>query len=207
MKRKQVLLATIIFLLGLPAAFGQDVEAKSDKDKEKGKESVTVKNTQPSDVPLKIQVLITETDGTRKVSSLPYTIYTIAPPRSHEHSAHLRFGVRVRLRTPVTEGANAQFTYEDVGTNIDCSAQRLEEGQYNLDFTVERTSISMPGANGEESEWKPGNESPTAQPLLRSFKDSFIVVMRDGHTMEGTSAVDPVTGHILKVEVSLNVLN
>jgi hypothetical protein len=28
--------------------------------------------------------------------------------------------------------------------------------------------------------------------------------MRDGRTMEGSSAVDPVTGHALKIEVTLN---
>jgi hypothetical protein len=205
MKRTHMLLATSIFLMALPSLFGQDVENKETKDKEKVKETVIVKDDASPDVPVKVQILLTEFDGTQKISSLPYTMYTLAsPPRSREHNAHLRFGVKIPIRT--SAGSNSQITYEDVGTNIDCTARQLSDAQYSLECTVERTSVSMRGTNGEESEWKPGNENPGPQPLVRSFRDNFTLIMRDGHTMEGTSAVDPVTGHVLKVEVTVNVL-
>lgn len=204
MRHTRLLLATLAVLLALPALFAQDVETAKIKDKEKNKETVVVKEAPVPDVPLKVQILLTEFDGTKKVASLPYTIYTLASSRPNQHNAHLRFGVKVPITT--SAGSNSQFQYEDVGTNIDCSAQEFDDGQYNLDFTVERTSVSMRGGDGEESEWKPANENPGPLPLLRSFKDNFTLVMRDGHTMEGTSAVDPVTGHVLKVEVTLNVL-
>jgi hypothetical protein len=200
MKRAHILLAALIFLIALPSLLGQDVEIK---DKEKGKDTVKVKELAPPDVPVKVQILLTEFDGTQKLSSLPYTVYTLAnAPNSRPHNAHLRFGVKV----PISQGSAGQITYQDVGTNIDCTAEQFSDGQYSLDFTVERSSVSMRGSNGEESEWKPGNESPGPYPLLRSFRDNFILIMRDGRTMEGTSAVDPVTGHVLKVEVTLNVL-
>jgi hypothetical protein len=205
MKRKRILLVTLISLIALPALFGQDVENKDLKDKEKGKETVVVKDSAPPDVPVKVQILLTEFDGAQKISSLPYTIYTLASaPHSREHNAHLRFGVKVPITT--SAGSNSQISYQDVGTNVDCTALQFSDGQYSLECTVERTSVSMRGTNGEESEWKPGNENPGPQPLLRSFRDNFTLIMRDGHTMEGTSAVDPVTGHVLKVEVTLNVL-
>lgn len=200
MKRTQILLASLIFLLAVPSLLGQDIVVKD----KKGKETTVVIDTPSPDIPVKVQILLTEFDGTRKVSSLPYALYTLASSRPHEHSAHLRFGVKVPITT--SAGSNSQFTYQDVGTNIDCAAQQFDDGQYSLDLSVERTSVSTRGANGEESEWKPGNENPGPQPLLRSFRDSFLLIMRDGHTMEGTSAVDPVTGHVLKVEVTLNVL-
>jgi hypothetical protein len=204
MRHMRIVIVALVALLALPALFAQDVESAKIKDKEKSKETVVVKEAPVPDVPLKVQILLTEFDGTKKVASLPYTIYTLASSRPNQHNAHLRFGVKVPIAMSAV--GSSQFTYQDVGTNIDCSAQEFDDGQYNLDFTVERTSVSMRGADGEESEWKPGNENPGPQPLLRSFRDNFTLVMRDGHTMEGTSAVDPVTGHILKVEVTLNVL-
>jgi hypothetical protein len=203
MKRFRLLLAVLVALLVLPALFAQDVENKEMKDKEKAKDTIVVKDATTPDVPVKIQILFTEFDGTRKVSSLPYVIYTAASgTHSNENNAHLRFGVKV----PVSTGSAGQFTYQDVGTKIDCTARRFNDAQYTLDLWVERTSVSMHGANGDESEWKPGNENPGPQPLLREFKDNFVLIMRDGQTMEGLSGVDPVTGHVLKVEVTLNVL-
>lgn len=201
MKRTHILLASMVFVLALPSVFGQDVTNIEVKDK-KGKETFIIKDIPPPDVPVKVQILLTEFDGTRKVSSLPYTIYSLASPYPHGHDAHLRFGVKV----PISAESGGQVSYTDVGTNIDCSPQQFADGQYTLDFTVERTSVSTRGANGEESEWKPGNENPGPRPLLRSFRDTFTLVMKDGSSMEGTSAVDPVTGHVLKVEVTLNVL-
>lgn len=203
MNGKRIVFAALVFLLALPALFAQDAEVKDTKVKEKGKETVVVKDATPPDIPVKIQILFTEFDGTRKVSSLPYTIYTVASViHSTDHTSHLRFGVRV----PVSTGSAGQFTYQDVGTNIDCAARQFGASQYTVELWVERTSVSMHGANGDESEWKPGNENPGPQPLLRAFKDNFLLIMRDGQTMEGSSGVDPVTGHVLKVETTLNVL-
>ncbi len=211
MRNTRILLSTLIALLVLPVLFAQDDVTKDKvKDKEKGKDTVVVKDSVSLDVPVKVQIVLTEFDGTQKISSLPYSVYTVAPgSHSHEHNAHLRFGVKVPIAT--TAGEASQNTYQDVGTNIDCIVQQFADGQYSVDLTVERTSVSMRGANGEESEWKPGNENPAPQPLLRSsllrsFRDLFTLIMKDGHTMEGTSAVDPVTGHVLKIEVTLNVL-
>jgi len=193
MRSLRILTAVFAVLLAIPALYAQD---KSSQE------------PQFSPIPLKIQVLLTEYAGTQKVSSLPYTIYTLAYPPLSVHwigdrrATHLRFGVKV----PLTTGPDGQFTYEDVGTNIDCDALQADGGKVGLDFTVERSSVSVPGASGEESEWKPGDQAPSPHPMIRNFRDSFFLVMRDGATMEGTSAVDPVTGHVLKIEVTLNEL-
>ena len=168
------------------------------KDKEKSKETVVVKDEPVPDVPVKIQILLTEFDGTKKVSSLPYTIYTLASHRPHEHNTRLRFGVKVPNGSRVNTRTWAQTSTAPHSNSSD--------GQYSLDFSVERTSVSARGTHGEESEWKSGAENSGQQAILRSFSDNFMLLMRDGRTMEGTSAVDPVTGHVLKVEVTLNVL-
>jgi hypothetical protein len=187
-----MLLATLFILLALPSVYSQE------KPTIEPKPSV---EAAPPEIPLKIQVVLTEFDGTQKVSSLPYTIYTLATgPHNRFVKENLRFGVRV----PVATGSS-QFTYEDVGTTIICGATVRDDGQFSLEFHVERSSVTISASDGKATEWKPGDERPGPQPLIRSFRDDFYLVMHEGRTMEGSSAVDPVTGHVLKIDVTLNV--
>jgi hypothetical protein len=152
------------------------------------------------EVPLKIQIVLSEFDGAQKISTLPYTLSALGTSERNRQWAKLRYGVRV----PVNTGSD-QYTYRDVGTNIDCVAFQHDEGNFRLDLSVERSSVTLPNATGKETEWKPGDNTP-AHPLIRSFRDEFTVVVKNGQTIEGTSAVDPVTGHVLKIDVTLNVL-
>jgi len=146
------------------------------------------------EIPVKIQVVLTEFDGTQKISSLPYTLNMLAGGRT----AHLRFGVKV----PIQVGSST-YTYQDVGTNLDAEADLREDGAYRLDLKVNRSSVTIPDKG---TDWKPGQSYTSTEPLIRSFSDEFTVVVKDGQTVQGTSAVDPVTGHILKVDVTLNTL-
>jgi hypothetical protein len=179
---KRVIVAATWVLLGLPTVFAQE---------KSGPEA-------PPEVPLKVQVVLTEFDGTQKISSLPYTLNMLGTGPNNQRAAHLRFGVKVPIATGVSS-----FTYEDVGTNIDGDAVLGKDGQYRLDLTVDRSSVTMPN-NG--ADWKPGQSYTSTEPLIRSFRENFTVVVKDGQTVQGTSAVDPVTGHVLKVDVTLNVL-
>ena len=43
-------------------------------------------------------------------------------------------------------------------------------------------------------------------PAFRSFKSNFTVLLRDGQTTQYTSAVDPVSGEVMKIDVTLNVI-
>jgi hypothetical protein len=187
-------LATLVILLALPSVYAQE------KPNNEPKPNVATA-TPPPEIPLKVQIVLTEFDGAQKLSSLPYTIYTLGTGPHNHRVGRLRFGVRV----PVVTGSS-QISYEDVGTNIDCGAVVREDGQFSLDFTVERSYLAIPGPDGKATDWKPGEANPGLQPLIRSFRDDFALVTRDGRTMEGSSAVDPVTGHVMKIEVTLSVL-
>ena len=203
MKSVRILLAALAALIAFPPARAQDTETTVKKTsqadvKEKGRESATVTNEQPPETPVKVQIVISEFDGTQKISSLPYTLNMLGTEMRNRNQAHLRFGVRV----PVTTGAST-FTYQDVGTNIDVLALQRDTGEYRLDLSVDRSSVTMPQKG---TDWKPGDSNPSTEPLIRSFRDDFTVVVKNGQTVEGTSAVDPVTGHVLKVEITLTVL-
>jgi hypothetical protein len=151
------------------------------------------------EIPVKVQVVLTEFDGSQKISSLPYTLNMLATGRGGERQwAHLRLGVKVPILTSGTS-----YTYQDVGTNIDSTALMRDDGGYRLDLKIERSSVT----NADKgTDWKPGESRPSNEPLIRSFREEFTVVVKDGQTVQGTSAVDPVTGHVLKVEVTLNTL-
>lgn len=206
MKSSRILLIALALLVALPVVRAQNTsqDEKSGtaevKDK-KGHEVATVSPT-PAGVPLKILVVIGEYDGSKKISSLPYTLHTttygIAGPHAGTRDS-MRYGVRV----PISEGGNS-WTYQSVGTNIDYGAYEAGGGDYQLVFTVDRTWVGMPGEN---TMVKTGSviASPD-RPLLPTFRNSFTLVLGNGQTAEGVSAVDPVTGHVLKVDVTLTVL-
>jgi hypothetical protein len=211
MKSVRILLAALVALMAFPPAHAQDTETAETKVKKIDHVEVKDKNGQDvaatvgeklAQVPLKIQIVITEFDGTQKISSLPYTLHTVATGFQNRRGRDdLRFGVRV----PIATDSSGKITYEDVGTNIDCSAIMLSDAQYSMEFVVDRSSIVSP-STGKEVDWKAGQANVSTQPMLRQFRDQFVVVMRDGQTTEGVSAADPATGHLLKVEVTLTVV-
>jgi hypothetical protein len=201
MKSARIVLATVT-LLAIPCLYAQDADTKAPRTtqtdvKEKGQDDDATAVLTAGN-PIRVQIVISEFDGTQKISSLPYAFNMLGTTLKARKNARLRFGVRV----PVSSGADS-FTYQDVGTNIDCEALQRDDGTYRLDLTVDRSSITMPM---KSTDWKPGETNPSTQPLIRSFRDDFTVVAKPGQTIEGTSAVDPVSGHVVKVEVTLNAL-
>jgi hypothetical protein len=146
--------------------------------------------------PLKIQVLLTEFDGTKKVKSLPYISYVNAnaDPRRTEFTK-----IRLGTKVPVYAGKDAGMQYIDVGTNIDCSASQSEVGSYRLRVVVERSWV-------DGSSDLSGTAGQLPEPIIRQFKNDMEVKLRDGQTSEPTLATDSMTGRVMKVEVSLWVL-
>lgn len=208
MNRVRILLGVLALLIILPSVHGQETSQDQNSDAvhvkdKKGHEIVAISPTPtPTEVPLKIQVVISEFDGSKKVSNLPYTLYTVSagPARPTSGSRQsMRYGVRV----PVAVGNGMSFQYENVGTNIDYGAYEASGGDYQLVFTIDRSWLGMPGT--DDNNPKVGSVS-SSRPLMPTFRDNFTVVLKNGQTVEGVSAVDPVTGHVLKVDVTLTVL-
>jgi hypothetical protein len=101
------------------------------EDKTKAETATTAGATTPASAPseqstpLKIQILLTEFDGGKKVKSLPYTSYVNAWSNPN------------RLES----------------TNIDCSASQSDAGSYRLRVVVERSwvdgSADLSGTGGQ----------------------------------------------------------
>jgi hypothetical protein len=153
-------------------------------------------------VPLKVTVIFNEYDGEKKLSSLPYALFLKTYERS-QFVGRVRMGVRVPIWTG---GKDSAIQYQDVGSNLDCSAQAAEDGKYMLDLSLERSSIYPTSTGKDEFPAALKPDEQLHQPLVRNFRANLALMLRDGQTTQNTIATDPLNGHIMKVEVTLNVV-
>jgi hypothetical protein len=144
-------------------------------------------------VPLKVRVLLSKVKGDTVTASLPYTL----PCNSDERATHLRMGIDVPIMATSKEGAPA-FQYKNVGTNIDCRAHAVDGGRYRLELTVEHSSVYVP----DEATRSAVDRSP----LFRTFRSGFVPVLRDGESQQYTTATDPISGEVVKIDVTLTAL-
>lgn len=165
---------------------------------------------------VRVDILLTEYDADKKINSLPYTLYLVASDLEHHVNSpgtYLRMSIRVPVPTgsfpnsnskssPNTPVVNTQYQYEDVGTNIDVHAWKLDEGLYRLDCTVEHTAAtSSQLGNGSEAQ-----SNSYMVPVITRFNSQFQLKLHDGQSAEGMSATDPVSGHVMKINATLHAL-
>ena len=143
----------------------------------------------PSVTPLRVQVVFSEYDGEKKIANLPYTFTVNADERRASPSSKLRNGVRI----PLTTGKD-QYTYLDIGTNIDCSATMQDDGRFKLQLALERSSIA------------PETQAASGNPVVRNLRVDLNPVLKDGQSVESVASTDPLTGHVYKVNVTVNVV-
>lgn len=147
--------------------------------------------------PLKVQVVVSEFEGEKKVASLPYTFFVNADDRPPA-----RTSLRMGLRVPIAVGPKESTSYFDVGTNMDCLARTTEDARFKLELTVERSSLYAASPDKKSLDWSPGDAPLSAQPILRSFRVTVNLLVRDGQTVQSTTAADPLSGRMLKIEVT-----
>ena len=193
-----------LLIFAVPAAKAQDKPAAEANDPD-----VTM--------PAKLQIVLTEYDGTKKVSSMPYSIPFILSRTPLTSS--LRMGVRVPVNTSSKTG-DSSLTYVDVGTNIDVSDidYRMNQnhvsatpGRFSVDIKIDRSSLYVPSRDKDGhidggKDWTAGEPPPGNEPMIRQFRGDVTLLLRDGQEAEATVATDPLTGRVLKVEAVLNIL-
>lgn len=195
-------------LCGLLAAcallFNQSGASQEKPDKQESK-STAARSEGPQ---LRVQVVFSEYEGTKKVKSLPYTL--VVPPGGEageglQYVGMIRMGSRVPVATATAGNSNlpSQIQYIDVGTNIDCRARMLSEGRYSLKLSMERSWFEE-GDSSTRGAVSAGQQ--LGQPIVRQFKADNFVMLRDGQSTETTLATDPVSGKVIKVEISLSVM-
>lgn len=185
-----------LLLLGLVAPVGW----AQDKPKTDEKPSVEAQTT-----PVKVLILFTEYEGEKKVKSLPYSLYINAANSPEQKPGWTR--LRIGNRVPVYTGNNS-FSYFDVGTNIDARAAYPGDGRFLLNLNLDRSSVEgnvlvpmqkPPETNAQDA-------GSFREPIVRQFKSELDLKIREGQTIESTMATDPVSGKVLKVEVTISVV-
>ena len=159
-------------------------------------------------VPLKVQIVISRYQGEKKVSSLPYTLSVNANDilDGHARGSSLRMGAQVPIATITMATGDGKMTmpqsfqYKDVGTNIDCNASTSDNTHFRLAITIEDSSVIA----GEQEALQQGLAKGNAS--FRSFRSTESLLLKDGQSLQFTTATDKVTGDVVKVDVTLTVV-
>jgi hypothetical protein len=91
------------------------------------------------------------------------------------------------------------FQYKDVGTNIDCSASTTDSIYFKLALTIDDTSV-ITGEGDLQQGLARNNAS------FRSFRSTESLLLKDGQSLQYTTATDKITGEVVKVDVTLTVI-
>jgi hypothetical protein len=144
---------------------------------------------------LRVQLVINRLEGEKKLGSLPYA-FVVTPNMGNQ--MHIRFGVEAPVPSPnfaADAGKPGPVEYRSLGTNIDCfNVRDLGSGRYQFDINLQN-SAALPGQD-------PAKDT---RPLFRRFETSFTAVLRDGQSMQTIASTNPVTGEVIRIDVTLNV--
>jgi len=152
---------------------------------------------------LAVRVVISRHHGEKKVSSVPFTLSVNTDGNASMMRLSTSVPVKGSQAAPAGESSPVTtivpFRYEEVGTSIDCRAFSLHDGRFRLLVSIEDSSVYAPAASESGT-------TPTAkEPSFRSFKSTQNVVLKDGQSIQYTTATDRITGEVIKVDVSLAV--
>jgi len=151
--------------------------------------------------PVRLQVVLSTYHDEKKLTSHPYTM-TIHPDGTRNTaSGSIRVGSQVPITTMSRQGGEntplvPTVQYKDVGTNIDCTVTWMDEGRYRLSLAVEDSSINTASGSGATG----------SHPAFKSFRTTDSIVLRDTQSAQFSTATDKLTGDVLKVEVTVNVV-
>jgi hypothetical protein len=186
-----------LLLLGMlsPIVLAQDKPKSDDKAK------VEVQTT-----PIKVQIVFTEFEGDKKTKSLPYVMYVNAPDSSEIRAGWVKF--RIGSRLPIYVGKN-EMQYMDVGTNVDARSAYTGDGHVLLQMILERSwvegEVSVPVTKSDSSS-SDSSGGHFQEPIVRGFKSELDLKLREGQPVESNMATDPISGKVLKVEISFTVV-
>lgn len=185
---KNLIHLCLLGLLSLPLqqALAQD----KSKTEERAKPSISVK----------VQVVFSEFDGDKKVSSMPYTFVVIADDLTRgPNPTVLRTGIRIPIEV---DGKDQKTTYLDIGSNIDCGVRSEDDGRFRVGLAFDRSALHP---NKSQDGERLVNE-PNGQPLIHQFRMNENLLLKDGQNSDNMLATDPINGHVMRVSVTINVI-
>ncbi len=171
-------------------------EKSKDADRTPEKTAEAKPKGRPLQSLLRVHLVVTRYQGERKTGSAPYSFLVLAG----DPKARVRMGVEAPIAV-VTPGS---YQYKNLGTSIDCSAEERGPGIYVLNLSVENSSAYAAEARSASS--PPELAVIGDRPLFRSFSVALNPVLRDRQTIQAVASTDPISGEVVKIDVTLEVV-
>jgi len=167
----------------LAAALGARAE---DADAAKSQE-----NAKPPGKRLRLQVKETRQRGDAATTSRTSTLLLHADT----DSTFLFVGTQLAITQNEREASTTQF--KNVGVTVKVGVAALPDGRYRLDAEYEDSQ-----KRGLAVERAPGVVT-AGNPVLQVVKARSVLTLREGESVPFANAVDPVTGEVVRVELTL----
>lgn len=152
---------------------------------------------------LRANVVISRYKGEKQIASIPYALALNAVPAPQRGQvSQLKMGSQV----PIVRGGQpgkepAGYVYQNIGTQIDCSASALGDGRFELNISIEDSSVYV------DDEAVHGVATSGGPAIMRSFQATNQLLLRDGQTTEFTAATDRISDEVIRVSITLTVLD
>lgn len=197
MRKVSFILAAILFISVVSSRL-----AAQDTPKPDAKKPATL---------LRIQVTFAENEGEKKLANLPYVFFLKTSDTSPVNSSWTNPWTKVRVgsRVPIYTGKEGGMQYIDVGTNIDARGNPADNGLFDIYLNLERSWVEGDvHIATEKSSSTAGEQNPGyfKEPIIRQFKTELNLTMHDGQTIQTTQAADPLSGRVLTIAVTMNVV-
>lgn len=193
MVRKLTVSATV-FALALSPGIG-DLVVRAQNQPQPNQSSVT------PGIPVQVEVVLSRYRGNKRVSSVPFTLsVNAAPSPLSGNPSQLRIGAKVPISID-SGGSGGPTQYELVGTNIDSGATATPDGRFRVSLMIEDNSLYVDGQVVQGAAVK-----GTEPPIFRSFRSSNELTLRDGQSAQFTAATDRITGEVIRVDVTINLV-
>ncbi len=102
------------------------------------------------------------------------------------------------LAIGLTKPGSQPAVTSDAPLEKHATASAFDGGIFRLAISVSDDSVAY------VDDKDPG--SPSGVPRFRTFRVSNTLLLRDGQTSQMTTATDPITGEVMRIDVTLNVL-
>jgi hypothetical protein len=160
----------------------------------------------PPMIPVRVDVTLSRYQGEKKISSMPFVLAVAANGQRMQvrDGINLYLGATTETKTGPNGGPTTSTTsgnYTPIGTQIDCGVGSVDDGRFLVTVSVNDSEIYEDAQHPAAS----ASVGP-ANLAVRSFFLSNALPMRDGQTIDFSSAVDKITGEVYKVSVTLTVV-
>jgi len=147
------------------------------------------KDAKPAGPRLRVRFVETRQHGDRTISSRPCVLTLHADEKPTKVFA----GRQVSLTT--SDKGAPTVLFKNAGVEAQVSAHSLGDGRYRLEAKFEDASVLGPSSNATSAHHE--------NPILQTVKGESKVTLREGETVPFASAVDPVSGDLVRVDVGL----